>query len=84
MVTGYGNLAQGSDLWRGGVELSELLAEDGTLDRDKLKTAAKRVVTDHPHWRAAVPSFDGGARATPPLPENPNAGFGEALRRAAR
>jgi hypothetical protein len=79
---GYRHLAVGSDLWRGGVELSELLDEDGQLDRTKLKAAGARVGTEHPHWRAPAPDFSGGVRATAPRATDPASSLSDRLRRA--
>jgi len=79
---GYRHLAVGSDLWRGGVELSELLDEDGQLDRAKLKAAGARVGTEHPHWRAPAPDFSGGVRATAPRATDPASSLSDRLRRA--
>jgi len=78
---GYSPLAEGSDLWRGGVELSELLDEDGQVDRTKLKAAGARVGAAHPHWRAPVPDFSGGVRGTGPATD-PAGALSERLRRA--
>jgi len=78
---GYRHLAEGSDLWRGGVELSELLDEDGQLDRGKLKAAGARIGAEHPHWRAPVPDFSGGVRGTGPATD-PAGALSERLRRA--
>ena len=78
---GYSPLAEGSDLWRGGVELAELLDEDGQVDRTKLKAAGARVGAAHPHWRAPVPDFSGGVRGTGPAPD-PAGALSERLRRA--
>jgi len=78
---GYSPLAEGSDLWRGGVELAELLDEDGQVDRTKLKAAGARVGAAHPHWRAPVPDFSGGVRGTGPATD-PAGALSERLRRA--
>lgn len=74
-------LAEGADLWRGGVELSELLDDDGNLDQEKLLAARDRVAAEHPHWRRPVDSFDGGVRATA-LQADPAGALSERLRRA--
>ena len=81
LEAGYSPLAEGSDLWRGGVELSELLDEDGQVDRTKLKAAGARIGAEHPHWRAPVPDFSGGVRGTGPAPD-PAGALSERLRRA--
>jgi len=78
---GYSPLAEGSDLWRAGVELAELLDEDGQVDRTKLKAAGARVGAAHPHWRAPVPDFSGGVRGTGPATD-PAGALSERLRRA--
>ena len=84
-VTGnrIGALAEGSDLWRGGVALSELLAEDGTLDSEKVEAARDRVLAERPHWGSRADDYDGGARQSAPAPIDHNAGLSDALRRAA-
>ena len=78
---GYSPLAEGSDLWRGGVELAELLDDGGNLDREKLNAARDRVAAEHPHWRRPVDSFDGGVRATALQADHAGA-LSERLRRA--
>ena len=75
-------LEDGSDLWRDGVELGELLADDGTVDADLVVEAVERVVEAHPGWakgrRAHDPDFGAGAgrgqAANGPL------SFGQALK----
>jgi len=79
-LTGAG-LAEGGDLWRGGVELAELLGDDGQLDHGKLTAARDRVASEHPHWRRPVDSFDGGARQTS-VPADHAGALSERLRRA--
>jgi len=43
-------LTDGEDLFRGGVELADLLGEDGTVDDDLVQEAARRVAAEHPNW----------------------------------
>lgn len=73
-------LAEGADLWRGGVELAELLDDGGNLDHEKLNAARDRVVAEHPHWRGHTASWDGGVRGT--APADPADALSERLRRA--
>ena len=82
-VTGnrIGALAEGSDLWRGGVALSELLAEDGTLDSEKVEAARGRVLAERPHWGSRGDDYDGGARQTS-VPADHAGALSERLRRA--
>ena len=75
------HLAEGADLWRGGVELAELLDDGGNLDREKLNAARDRVAAEHPHWRAPVPDWSGGVRGTGPATD-PAGALSERLRRA--
>lgn len=46
-----GRLGTGADLWAGGVELSELLDDDGNLAADRVTDAVNKVLDAHPHWR---------------------------------
>ncbi|MGI8310349.1 hypothetical protein [Saccharopolyspora hattusasensis] len=46
-----GRLHDGADLWRDGLELSDVLAEDGTVDPDRVRAAADELAEAHPHWR---------------------------------
>lgn len=43
-------LTDAADLFRGGVELADLLADDGTVDDDLVHEAARRVASEHPNW----------------------------------
>jgi hypothetical protein len=45
-------LLAASDLWVAGVELKDLLAEDGTVDGAKLTDALKGVLAERPHWNS--------------------------------
>jgi hypothetical protein len=55
-ATGPGMLRDGEDLFRAGVNVSELIADDGTLDHDKLTAAVAEVRERHPHWGEARPA----------------------------
>jgi hypothetical protein len=48
-------LGAGSDLWVAGIELKDLLAEDGTVDAAKVSAAVEQVLTDHPNWGPRPP-----------------------------
>ena len=39
-----------SDLWRAGVELDELLDQDGGIEQGKVDEAAAAVTAEHPGW----------------------------------
>ncbi len=65
-------LDDGRDLWAGGVVLDNLLADDGTVDPDKVTAATKQVLTDHPAWAKRWPGVNGGART--PMPVEPSLG----------
>ena len=59
-------MAKGSDIFVAGTELESLLADDGTVDDAKVKTAAAAVLAERPHW------------ATPPPPKpKPDASQGQ-------
>lgn len=49
------HLADGADMFRDGLELTELLDEDGNLDPAKVTEAAKAARKAHPHWAAPRP-----------------------------
>ncbi|MGD7707249.1 hypothetical protein [Microlunatus sp. Y2014] len=48
-VAGAPLLHDPADLWRHGVELASLLAEDGTVDLGRARTAAADLIRDRPH-----------------------------------
>lgn len=76
VTTGPRPLANGADLWTGGVSLEELLDDNGALDSAKLEAARERVLSEHPNWRAPTTGFDGGVRGPAPSALS----FGEALK----
>lgn len=60
-------LASPADLWLAGVELGEVLDDQGEVDVGKVDARSVEVLTAHPHWQALrVPDYDGGARNSPP------------------
>ena len=74
------SLARGDDLWVAGVDLADLLAEDGTVDPAKVEQATAATLEQRPHWRRSFGSGDGGVRGA-----SVSAGFdfADVLRRAA-
>lgn len=77
-------LADAADLWRGEVQLADLLDDAGALDAEKVAEARDRVVAGHPHWRRPHrPSGgDGGARGSARV--DPAEGFNRRLRNAGQ
>jgi len=56
------------DLWLAGVDLADLIGDEGDVDDDKVADAVDQVLADRPHWRkASPPAFDGGARQSAPV-----------------
>jgi len=55
-------LARGGDLFDAGNQLADLLADDGTVDVEKVTAAAVEVLAQRPHWGASTPSLDLGPR----------------------
>lgn len=57
LATGKGGLSDGADLLTE-TRIENLVAEDGTVDMDKLAAAVDAAVTAHPHWawKSASPS----------------------------
>ena len=51
-------LARGGDLFDAGTQLVDLLAEDGTVDTDKVQEAAEALLVQRPHWATRPPSVD--------------------------
>jgi hypothetical protein len=49
------HLADGADMWRGGLDLAALLDGDGNLDPNKVADAAHATRKAHPHWAAPRP-----------------------------
>lgn len=45
-----GTLSDGEDLFRSGVQLADLLSDDGTLDPRKVQEATAQVAALHPNW----------------------------------
>ncbi|MGH3967727.1 MAG: hypothetical protein ACRDTV_06320 [Mycobacterium sp.] len=64
------HLADPTDLWRDGLELAELLGDDGLIDAGKVADAARATTAQHPHW-------------TKPQPRHPAPGRGAGLRSGA-
>ena len=61
-------LADAADLWRDGLDLAELLDDDGHLDPDKVTAAAESTLRTHPHWKKAArrtpaPGAGGGLKS---------------------
>ncbi|MCH9732271.1 MAG: hypothetical protein K0U84_21820 [Actinomycetia bacterium] len=59
-----------ADLFVGGVELADLLGDDGLIDNQKVDDAVAAVIEAHPHWArrqpvAGVPASKVGVGATP-------------------
>jgi hypothetical protein len=46
-------MARGGDLFDAGHELGDLLADDGTVDAEKVAAAAAVVLGERPHWAKA-------------------------------
>lgn len=71
-------LGDPKDLWLGGVQVAEVLDDEGQVDRERLDARIAEVLTEHPSWkRFVVPSFDGGVRTSSPRPAPT---FGDLLR----
>lgn len=77
-------LADGSDLWRGDVELDALVGEDGTVDPAAVREQAAKVAEGRPHYLAPGKSASGDADQGKGAPPNPDdkPSFGEALKQA--
>lgn len=77
---GFRPLSDPSDLWRAeGVELSAMLAEDGTVDPERVREAARGVGIAHPSWVHRPPvDFDGGKGSGSQIDDVPS--FGAALK----
>ncbi len=65
-LLGFSTLKEGRDLWLAGVQLPDLLNDEGQVDPEKVKTIVQRITTERPHWRTPTPSADGGARMPVP------------------
>jgi hypothetical protein len=50
------HLANGTELWLTGIELADVLTDDGEVDDAKVADAAKKVLDAHPHWRKREPA----------------------------
>jgi hypothetical protein len=65
-----GTLADPTDLFRDGVELADLLGEDGHVDPEKVNAAAAATIAAHPHWaprdaRVPMAASTAGVGSTP-------------------
>jgi len=83
---GPGRLADGGDLFRDDhVQLADLVADDGTVDIDRVAAAAAAVLGRSPHWRHTTPRPTG--RPVEALQLNPHgdpaAGWSDVLRGAS-
>ena len=75
-------LGDPSDLWRGGIELADLVDETGAVDPEKVAAAQARVVAEHPTWKSyKFPDLGQGARGRP---IGGQVDFGKLLRDAAQ
>lgn len=57
------HLAQPSDLFLVS-DQAELLAEDGTVDPEKVTAKCSEIVRERPSWAPRTPNYDGGARTS--------------------
>lgn len=55
-ATGENALADGGDLERAGVQVADLLGDDGTVDPVKVGVAVQKVLADRPHWAHRPPT----------------------------
>lgn len=72
-------MVRGADLFDLGADLASMLAEDGTVDAEKVAATAAALLADRPHWRRPPTDFDLGPRSRPPAP---GPSWGDVLRRA--
>ena len=81
-VGGFGasGMQSGADLWVAGVQLSDLLSEDGTVDAEKTKAAVLAVLAARPHWRRPAVDVGLGPRMSTPTGRS----FADVLREGAR
>lgn len=64
LAGGRGGLADGGDLFKAGVQVGDLLAEDGTVDPAKVADAVTGVLADRPHWGWQPATAPGRPRET--------------------
>lgn len=68
------DLQNGADLWAAGVDLDDLLDEDGNVDAAKVSKACKDVTAERPHWKrvtrtnAGLKSGSSAERGPAPTP----------------
>ncbi|MCD0181638.1 hypothetical protein [Micrococcus luteus] len=78
-TTAASDLVDPADLWRhGGVEVSELLADDGTPDPEKVSAVVSDILAERRHLarpRTPRPDMTQGGTGTPPPPADPVAAF---------
>ena len=51
LATGKDQMADGSDLFRAGVDPASLLGDDGSVDLERVQAAVDDVLDARPHWR---------------------------------
>ncbi len=80
---GYERMASGADLWTAGVQLADLLDEDGAVDPAKTQDVVTSVLTERPHWRRNLwGSSDVGQG--PRMGSTPSRSFADVLREGAQ
>lgn len=50
------HLRDGTDVWRDGAQLADLLDENGNVDTDKVSELGRQLTQAHPHWSTAQDS----------------------------
>lgn len=50
------SLSDPADLWRDGLDIADLLTEDGSVDLESVSTAVATVIEQHPGWSTPGPS----------------------------
>lgn len=80
-------LTDGGDLWSHGVKLDDVLNDDGDIDAEKVRTVARDVAAQHPHWArggAAAPADQVTSDGKVPIRGNQTPTFGDVLKHAAQ
>ena len=49
------HLEDPADLWRDGLDVADILGDDGLVDPQLVDSKAHSVIEQHPHWRRAKP-----------------------------
>lgn len=57
------HLEDPADLWRDGLDVADILGDDGLVDPGKVEEHATKTIDSHPHWKRSRPVIGAPAAA---------------------